>query len=150
MNLGKKKQRLELINIVSIIFIISGLIFSSSYAIQFSDHNDGYSLESIFFNTIYLLGFREMVGIEGIAAFLCCNILWHNIQFVVSLILIVLHLIGIVGLFKLSKKTDTKLLIILIYLIPCILILGHLRFLLPLIPLILGGAAYLTFRNSSN
>ena len=143
----KNKRKFEFINIFFISLIILGLAFSFSYAIQFASHNEGYSLESIFFNAIYLLGFREMVGIDGIAAFLCCNIIWHNIQFAISLFLIFIHSVGIFGLFKLSRKTDKKILIILIYLIPCLLVIGHLRFLLPLTPLILGGASYLIFSN---
>ena len=142
--------KLKLIHIIFISLMILGLIFSSSYAFQFISHNDGYSIESIIFNAIYLLGFREMVGIDGIAAFLCCNILWHNIQFIISIFLIIIHLIGIFGLFQLSKNTDKKILIILIYLIPCLLVIGHLRFLLPLTPLILGGVSYLVLRNTKS
>lgn len=139
----KKTKQIELFNIFSILILALGIASAFSYATMFAGNNKGFDLQTLILNAVYLLGFREMVGIYGIAEFLCCNILWHNIQFIVSLCLICLHVIGLIGVWKIAKVTNFKILLIFIYLIPCILIVGHLRFLLPLIPLLLGGAAYM-------
>ena len=139
----KKTKRIELVNIFSILFIALGIISAFSYATMFAGNNKGFDLQTLVLNAFYLFGFREMVGINGIAEFLCCNILWHNIQFVVSLCLICIHLMGLIGIWRIARVTNFNILLIFIYLIPCILVVGHLRFLLPLIPLLLGGATYL-------
>tara|TARA_B110000003_G_C16646526_1_gene532322 strand:- start:906 stop:1925 length:1020 start_codon:yes stop_codon:yes gene_type:complete len=144
----KQKKKIEFMNIFSILIIAIGVASAFSYATMFAGNNKGFDLQTLILNAIYLFGFREMVGINGIAEFLCCNILWHNIQFIISLCLICIHLIGLIGVWKISKVTNFKILIIFIYLIPCILIIGHLRFLLPLIPILLGGTAYLVAHKS--
>jgi hypothetical protein len=143
------KNRIDYLNLISILLILTGLYLSISYALMFTGHNSGFDPVSLMFNIIYLLGFREMVAIDGIAAFLCCNLAWHNLQFAISIGLIILHAIGLAGLWKVSKDINNKILVTLLYLIPCILVIGHLRFLLALMPVIMAGTAYLFLSNKS-
>ena len=143
------EQRINYLNLISLLLILIGLSLSSPYALMFTEHNSGFHPIALMFNIIYLLGFREMVAIDGIAAFLCCNLAWHNLQFAISIGLIILHAIGLAGLWKVSKNINHKILVILLYLIPCILVIGHLRFLLALMPVLMAGTAYLFLSNKS-
>jgi len=143
------KNRIDYLSLISLLLLLIGLSLSVSYALMFTGSNSGFHPVSLMFNIIYLLGFREMVAIDGIAAFLCCNLAWHNLQFAISIGLIILHAIGLAGIWKVSKDINNKVLIILLYLIPCILVIGHLRFLLALMPVLMAGTAYLFLNNKT-
>ena len=66
----------------------------------------------------------------------------------ISLSLLGIHLFGLVGTFKFSMKINPYLMICFIYLILPILIISHLRYLLPLIPILSFGFVYLFYSKS--
>ena len=89
-------------------------------------------------NTFYTFGFRESVAIDGI------NILFISgfygyLQLIIGLALITIHLIGLLEIIKFSFKVNPSILSVLIYLIIPIFVISHMRYLLPLMPLVLFG-----------
>jgi hypothetical protein len=89
-------------------------------------------------NVFYTFGFRESVAIDGIGILLKIGF-YGYLQLIIGLLFIIIHLIGLLGLLKFSIKINSSILSILIYLIIPIFVISHMRYLLPLMPLILLG-----------
>ena len=115
--------------------------FSAGFANINSKEN---LLQKIIYNIIFLLGYRESYGIgrEFISAEHWTGIL----SFMTSIILITIHTIGIYGIVKFSLlKKDLSILIIFLYVLLPILAIAHMRYLVPLMPILLFGYVYLFF-----
>ena len=131
-----------LIVLISLLSYIPVMEFSFSFASINSDYN---LVERIIYNIVLALGYRESIGISGEILILEK---WTDVlSFFASLILIAIHLIGTLGIIKFSFKQDKSILIIFTYLLLPILAIAHMRYLLPLIPILLFGFSYIFFRN---
>lgn len=72
------------------------------------------------------------------------------ISLLASFILIIIHSIGLYGFIKFTSiKKDMSLLVVFSYLLVPILAISHMRYLLPLMPILLFGFAYLFFRKNN-
>tara|TARA_B110000305_G_C19432307_1_gene636881 strand:+ start:1859 stop:2230 length:372 start_codon:yes stop_codon:yes gene_type:complete len=100
-------------------------------------------IKKISSNFIYSFGFRESVAISR-SVFIPGNLI-SQISLVISLALIAVHSIGLYGVIKFSIRTNISLLIIFSYLIAPLLAIAHMRYLLPLMPVLLFGFTYLFF-----
>ena len=116
------------------------------FSIRFANINSEYNLiEKIIYNIVLALGYRESIGISREILILEK---WTDIlSFIASLILIVIHSIGAYGIIKFSFKKDKSILIVFTYLLMPILAIAHMRYLLPLIPIMLFGFSYIIFKN---
>lgn len=101
---------------------------------------------NIVLNIIYSLGFRESVAGAGITYLTNFGALGY-VQFFVSIILIIMHSLGCLGIYNFCKDNNYSILICFSYLLAPILIISHLRYLLPLIPILIFGISYLFFKN---
>lgn len=104
--------------------------------------------EKIIGNIVLLLGYRESLAINR--DMLDISTLISKLSLLASLVLIIIHSMGIYGVFKFSKKIDKSILIIFIYVFFPILAVAHMRYLIPLMPILLFGLAYLFFQNDKN
>lgn len=125
-------------------FSIVAYLPSAKFGIQFLNINADISfLEKIINNIILALGYRESIGISR--EIFIFDSLIDVLSFIVSLIFILIHSTGLFGIIKFSFDRNKSILIIFVYLILPILAIAHLRYLLPLIPVLLFGYAYLFF-----
>ena len=68
-----------------------------------------------------------------------------KLSFIVSLLLLTIHVIGLYGVIKFSLEKDLSILIIFVYLLMPILAIAHMRYLMPLMPILLFGFTHLFF-----
>jgi len=99
-------------------------------------------------NAFYTFGFRESVAIDGIGVLLKKGF-YGYLQLIIGVFLITIHFIGLLGLLKFSIKINPSILSILIYLIIPILVISHMRYLLPLIPILLFGFCIFFYKKSA-
>ena len=103
--------------------------------------------EKIAYNIILAFGFRESIGVSR-DIFVLDD--WFDIlSFVTSMLLLIIHFVGLYGVTKLSLKEDKSILVIFIYLVVPILAVSHMRYLVPLIPVLLFGFSYILFKNQT-
>tara|TARA_B100000768_G_C11283349_1_gene380120 strand:- start:3024 stop:4046 length:1023 start_codon:yes stop_codon:yes gene_type:complete len=101
-------------------------------------------IEKILTNIVLAFGFRESIGISrDIFIF---NEAIDFLSFGTSVIFIIIHSIGLYGIIKLSFKQNISILLVFTYLLAPILALAHMRYLLPLMPILLFGFTYVFFR----
>ena len=96
----------------------------------------------ILIHIFLLLGFREKAYTEFPQMFISGHFI-DIIQIVIGLILIVIHVLGIYGLYKYKMKKNILYFSFLFYLFPTVIVTGHLRYLLPIIPIIMLGLTFL-------
>jgi hypothetical protein len=130
-----------LLLLFSLLSYIPVMEFSSSFASINSEEN---LLRKIIYNIVFAFGFRESFGISRV--FIHVEHWTDMWSFIVSLILISIHALGLSGIMKFSLfKKDLSILIIFLYLLMPILAVAHMRYLLPLMPILLFGYTYLFF-----
>jgi hypothetical protein len=112
------------------------------FGMQFTNINSNIDIfERIITNIILLLGYRESIGISrDMPAF-------NTLANLLSIILIIIHVMGIYGIIQFSRKIHKSILIIFIYILLPILAISHMRYLLPLMPILMFGLSYLFFKN---
>ena len=125
------------------------LFLSENFPFSLTNHLLFLELESNLVNyiltaPIYLLthiflltGFRESVYVIGISSLFSSNITFGYMQFIISLLLSLIHTLGLIYFFRITSKRLFYVLIF--YVFPTFLILSHLRYFYPLIPLSLIG-----------
>jgi len=144
------------------ISLISVLDFSSNFAqinakVPF--------LEKIIFNLVFVFGFREsFVGVfrqafwggdplevssENPALFFSEYAMVDYFSLLFSVFLLMIHVIGFYGILKFSKLKKRRILILFSYILIPIISIAHMRYLLPLIPILLFGFSYVFFKVSS-
>jgi hypothetical protein len=101
----------------------------------------------IILHLILLLGFREEVAGHGFASILNDSTFATIIPFTISILLLALHFYGLVGYFQFAREQKSFLLIPFLYVFPSFLLVAHMRYLGPLIPLLLFGAVILIKKN---
>ena len=133
-----------LVILLSLLSYIPAMEFSSAFTKINSQEG---LLEKIIYNIVFTFGFRESNAVSR--EFITAGH-WTDIwSFMVSLILITIHAIGLFGIVKFSfLKKDLSILVIFIYLLVPIFAVAHMRYLLPLIPILLFGYSYLFFRTT--
>ena len=115
------------------------------FSISFAEINKEINLiEKILTNIVLSLGYRESMGITR--EIFIFNQAVDVLSFGTSVILIIIHSIGLYGIVKLSFKQDMSILIIFTYLLAPILAIAHMRYLLPLMPILLFGFTYIFFK----
>ena len=68
----------------------------------------------------------------------------------VSIFLLMIHLMGLYGLIKFSMKERVFILILFTYILVPLVSIAHMRYLLPLMPILLFGFSYLFFNKEKN
>ncbi len=130
-----------LLVLISLLSYIPVMEFSSTFANINSEEN---LLKKIIYNIIFTLGFRESSA--GDRVFISGEHWTDILSLMFSLILITIHATGLFGFIKFSLlKKDLSILVIFIYLLAPILAIAHMRYLMPLMPILLFGFAYLFF-----
>tara|TARA_X000001036_G_scaffold246025_1_gene229399 strand:- start:1389 stop:2429 length:1041 start_codon:yes stop_codon:yes gene_type:complete len=153
--------------IILLIFSLISLFPVIDFGIKFSQINANIALfNKLIFNFIFTFGFREsFVGVfrqafwggdpldqssENPAIFIAEFQVLDFLSFLVSVMLLLIHIIGLYGILKFSIKEKSHILILFTYIILPLLSITHMRYLLPLMPVLLFGFSYIIFRNSSN
>ena len=125
---------------LGIIGSLSYGVVSIQYAEFFLDQRNGFSIIHALENTFYLLSVREEIGVIGMDNFLINFTNWKLLQLIIFSLLFIIHVIGIIGLLMFSfKKPYIILVLTLIYPLSSIITLSHLRYLYPVIPILLFG-----------
>ena len=109
------------------------LDFVERFAIQGNAYNN------IFLNPIFLLTLREGAANNGIGTLFINGIGLGLSQVLASLFLGMIHIIGLFKFIQFCLKENKALLVVLIYLIPPMFVVAHLRYLYPIIPLLMFG-----------
>ena len=139
---GKKIIFPFLLFIIALISYIPVMSFSYRFANINSDIN---LFIKVIFNLIYTMGFRESVAVTRV--FIAEYEIIDLMSLFTSFILIIVHTVGLFGFIKFAAmKRDISFLIVFVYLVVPIIAIGHMRYLLPLMPILLFGFSYLFFR----
>tara|TARA_B100000767_G_C19760607_1_gene534987 strand:- start:1735 stop:2712 length:978 start_codon:yes stop_codon:yes gene_type:complete len=132
--------------IILLIFSISSLLPVIEFSMKFAQINSDLGLlYKIASNTIFTFGFREALSNSGV--FIAGNQTLDYLSLVIQICLLLIHFIGLYGLIKFSISEKTLILILFTYILVPISAIGHMRYLLPLMPVLIFGFAYLFFRN---
>ena len=149
--------------LVLIIFSIISLIPVINFGIEFTAINSNLKLvEKIPYNFVFTLGFREAfvggfreafwggdplsIAKDNPAIFIAKFKILDYISILVSIMLLIIHFIGIYGTIKFSiNKKFLSLLVLFIYILVPLISIAHMRYLLPLMPIILFGFSYVFF-----
>lgn len=154
--------------LVLIIFSIISLVPVIDFGIEFAAINSNLTLvEKIPYNFVFTLGFREAfvggfreafwggdplsVAIDNPAIFIAKFKFLDYVSILVSVILLVIHFIGIFGAIKFSiNKKLFSLSVLFLYILMPLISIAHMRYLLPLMPIILFGFSYIFFMKTKN
>ncbi len=127
-----------------LILTISSFLIYKDFSQSFVSANNFY--QNKLFNPFFLLGFREAAANLGIG-YLFEQIHWYGIiQLSVSIMLIIVHAVGLIGYIRFSLIKNFYLLIPLTYIIVPLMGVSHLRYLLPVIPLIIFGFVWTFYK----
>ncbi len=143
----KETNKINLNSLFLMILIILNFFLYKTFSDTFIQNNNFY--DNRLFNIIFLLGFREGAANEGFT-----NIFFYGgvngyIQFLISIMMLVMHSIGIYGLLKFSyEKNLYEVTSVLTVLIVPLIAISHMRYLLPIIPLLLFSFAWYFFRKN--
>ena len=141
-NLYNRKVLLK--GILLLFIIVSSFLIYKDFSQSFVSANNFYQNKLL--NPFFLLGFREAVANLGIG-YLFGGVYWYGIiQLSASIMLIILHAVGIAGYVLFSIKRNINLLIPLTYIAVPLLGVSHLRYLLPIIPLIIFGFIWIFYK----
>ena len=143
----RETNKINLNSLFLMILIILNFFLYKTFSDTFIQNNNFY--DNRLFNIIFLLGFREGAANEGFT-----NIFFYGgvngyIQFLISIMMLVMHSIGIYGLLKFSyEKNLYEVTSVLTVLIVPLIAISHMRYLLPIIPLLLFSFAWYFFRKN--
>ena len=129
------------------ILIILNFFLYKTFSDTFIQNNNFY--DNKFFNIIFLLGFREGAANEGFMNIFFYGGLNGYLQFLISILMLVMHSIGIYGLLKFAfAKNVHEVISVLTVLIVPLIAISHMRYLLPIIPLLLFAFSWHFFRKN--
>ena len=134
--------------IILLIITLGSLIPVLEFSMKFAQINSDLGLlYKITYNTIFTFGFREAIAnsVIGGGVFIAGNQFLDYLSFLVSISLMVLHFVGLIGIIKFSMNEKTLILVLFAYIAIPILTIAHMRYLLPLMPILLFGFTYLFF-----
>ncbi len=153
------------IPIILFIFLIISLMQVIGFSIGFAQINsDVFILEKISYNFIFTFGFREafvgafraafwggdpgVISVDSPAIFIAQFKILDYFSISVSILLLFVHIIGLYGVIKFSmKKNFYNLLILFTYIFVPLVSIAHMRYLLPLIPILLFGFSYIFLKS---
>ena len=146
--INKKNSKVILYSIILIIASLLTYLSVMEFSSKFISINSNVNFfEKIAYNIILAFGFRESIGVSR-DIFVLDD--WFDIlSFVTSMLLLIIHFVGLYGVTKFSLKEDKSILVIFIYLAVPILAVSHMRYLVPLIPVLLFGFSYILFKNQT-
>jgi len=146
--INKKNSKVILYSIILIIASLLTYLSVMEFSSKFISINSNVNFfEKIAYNIILAFGFRESIGVSR-DIFVLDD--WFDIlSFATSMLLLIIHFVGLYGVTKLSLKEDKSILVIFIYLVVPILAVSHMRYLVPLIPVLLFGFSYILFKNQT-
>jgi len=146
-NFKKNNLKASLNSAILILFAIASYIPTIEFSIKFININEEINfIENVAYNIFLVLGYRDSIGISK--EFFALDGFVDILSFITSLILVLVHGLGLYGVIKFSFKYDKSLLIVFIYILLPLLAIAHLRYLLPLIPLLLFGFSYLFMKKN--
>ena len=97
------------------------------------------SIGLLFSHLLLLLGFREEVAGIGVSSFLGHGLVYDSFQLSFAILMFVSNLIISYGFIRHFFSQNRMCLIIIMYVIPSFLIVAHLRYFYPLIPILVYG-----------
>lgn len=153
------------IPITLLIFSLISILPVLNFSINFLQINSNIAFLSKFsYNLVFVFGFREsFVGVfreafwkgnpldsssENPAIFIAEFQFLDYLSLLISIILLLIHFIGLYGVVRFSIKGKVSLLILFTYILLPLTSIAHMRYLLPLMPVLLFGFSYITFGNS--
>ena len=143
----KRTNEMNLYSLFLMILIILNFFLYKGFSDTFIQNNNFY--DNKLFNIIFLLGFREGAANEGFATIFFHGGLSGYMQFLISIMLLIMHFIGIYGLLKFAfAKNLYELTSVLTVLIVPLIAISHMRYLLPIIPLLLFAFSWYLFRKN--
>tara|TARA_A100001015_G_scaffold55984_1_gene61562 strand:- start:5 stop:559 length:555 start_codon:yes stop_codon:yes gene_type:complete len=143
----RETNKINLNSLFLMILIILNFFLYKTFSDTFIQNNNFY--DNRLFNIIFLLGFREGAANEGFT-----NIFFYGgvngyIQFLISVMMLIMHSLGIYGLLKFAyEKNLYEVTSVLTVLIVPLIAISHMRYLLPIIPLLLFTFAWYFFRKN--
>jgi hypothetical protein len=144
----KKLKAEKTIHLGAILFIV---LLGMNYLL-YKDFSDTFIINSNFYgnkilNVIFLLGFRESVANEGLMQVFYTTDLNGSLQFVISLILLAIHSLGFYAFIRfINVKKLYGIACSMTILIVPLLAISHMRYLLPVIPLLLFSLSWNFFK----
>ena len=145
----KNNHKAIFFSILLILLSLMSYLPVMEFSISFTSINKEINLiEKILTNIVLSLGYRESMGITG-EIFIFSETI-DVLSFGTSVILIIIHSIGLYGIVKLSFEQDMSILIIFTYLLAPILAIAHMRYLMPLMPILLFGFTYIFFKKDKS
>ena len=152
--------------LILIVFSLISLLPVIDFSIKFAQINSNIPLFSkVIYNFIFTFGFREsFVGVfrqnfwggdplnpalDNPAIFIAEFQILDYLSLLVSIFLLMVHLIGLYGLIKFSMREKAFILILFTYILVPLVSIAHMRYLLPLMPILLFGFSYIIFRNTN-
>ena len=140
----KKENRFNLLMFFTMCAIGINFLLYKTFTDTFLTVTNFYSNK--IYNIVFLLGFREAIANEGFSIFLNGS-LFGYVQLFISLFLLLMHSIGIFSMakFAINNKFYGIMASLAVIVVPLITI-SHMRYLLPLIPLIMFGFSWYFFR----
>ncbi len=143
----RKTNKVNLYSLLLMILIILNFFLYKTFSDTFIQNNNFY--DNKFFNIIFLLGFREGAANEGFMNIFFYGGLNGYLQFLISILMLVMHSIGIYGLLKFAfAKNVHEVISVLTVLIVPLIAISHMRYLLPIIPLLLFAFSWHFFRKN--
>jgi hypothetical protein len=152
------KRFLKKEKLMAIITLIAGtlaILYYSSFALFFffSEENPNIGTPPdypIWWNIISLFSFREGFAVSGPAEIFLNLNEFKLFQLLIMFILFLFHVVGMIGLYKFTlRKNYLIVTIVFLYVLPTLIGISHLRYLMPLIPIISFGFIYLFFKKPS-
>ena len=151
--------------IILIICSLVSLLPVIDFSIKFTQINSNIAIiNKVIYNFIFTFGFREsFVGVfraafwggdplevssENPAIFIAEFEILDYLSLFVSIILLLIHLLGLIGIFKFSTREKSLILFLFTYILVPLFSIAHMRYLLPLMPILLFGFSYMIFKNS--
>ncbi len=143
----RRTNEMNLYSLFLMILIILNFFLYKGFSDTFIQNNNFY--DNKLFNIIFLLGFREGAANEGFETIFFHGGLSGYMQFLISIMLLIMHFIGIYGLLKFAfVKNLYELSSVLTVLIVPLIAISHMRYLLPIIPLLLFAFSWYLFRKN--
>lgn len=143
----RKTNEMNLPSLFLMILITFNFFLYKDFSDTFIQNNNFY--DNKLFNIIFLLGFREGVANEGFATIFFHGGLTGYMQFLIFVMLLIIHFIGIYGLLKFAfSKYLYELTSVFTVLIVPLIAISHMRYLLPIIPLLLFAFSWYLFRKN--
>lgn len=146
----RNNYRLLIFSALLILFSVVSYLPALEFSLKFASINQDINFfDKLFLNIIFLFGYRETTGISREIFIL--NHWTDIIIFITSFCLLTIHIFGLFGTIKfLILKHKVSLIVIFSYIFLPLLSIAHMRYLIPLMPILLFGFSFLFFGKKNN